>query len=248
MQIHMKLTSFIGVAETALFVATGCASAATITIFQTSFNDSGSNTAPAGFTLLDLGTGASPGTQSVPAVPGITSFAFSNGNPANPSGLYAGNSGGLFASPFGVGNGTTNYLVAGANGGSVAVTWDTLQTELWLLWGTVDIDDGRNLVVAAGGQNITGEEVWKAIINPLNPFPYYGHGDTDVYLKITGLDPFLTATFSDNSSAAFEFALGFSAEPGTRSVPGPIVGAGLPGLVFAAGALLAFARRRRKTS
>jgi hypothetical protein len=39
----------------------------------------------------------------------------------------------------------------------------------------------------------------------------------------------------------------FTATPGTPAVPGPIVGAGLPGLLLASGGLLAWWRRRRRT-
>jgi hypothetical protein len=41
---------------------------------------------------------------------------------------------------------------------------------------------------------------------------------------------------------------GYGGNVATVGVPGPIVGAGLPGLVFACGALVALARRRKQVS
>ena len=241
MHLRRILAAAMAVVATALFVATGYASAATITILQTNDNDIVGPTpaAPAGFTLLNLGTGSANVQQTTSgfAVGGVT-FSFSGGSPA--SGEYAGNVGGQFASPFGAGNSTTNYIVGGGSGGSVNVTWATTQNELHLLWGTIDPEFGRNLITI-GATQITGAQIIAAI--GVQAFSYFGDGDTDTYLKITGLPNFTSATFSDSGSAAFEFVLGVAAAP----VPGPIVGAGLPGLVLAAGSLLAFARRRRQT-
>jgi hypothetical protein len=82
-----------------------------------------------------------------------------------------------------------------------------------------------------------------------------GSGGACDGLLVQTLDPnlaFVNATFSNFGgfqeptlfSAAHEgfFGPSFSA----TAVPGPIVGAGLPGLILACGALVALARRRRQ--
>jgi hypothetical protein len=63
----------------------------------------------------------------------------------------------------------------------------------------------------------------------------------------TGFDPtpvFYSAAYTQNGGPGNEINASFN--DATTPVPGPIVGAGLPGLIFAAGGLLALARRRRK--
>jgi hypothetical protein len=61
----------------------------------------------------------------------------------------------------------------------------------------------------------------------------------DVFVALAGTNPAGTNTACP---------LGCIAVFAQAAVPAPIVGAGLPGLIFAAGGLVALARRRRRTA
>jgi hypothetical protein len=96
---------------------------------------------------------------------------------------------------------------------------------------------------------------------PMNPINMIINGDTSSNFNLDGLtnakqQPFIqgAGTFSLSvqgltsntkiTSVSFEFGTGPEAD--FVVVPGPIAGAGLPGLVMACGGLVALARRRRQ--
>ena len=131
--------------------------------------------------------------------------------------------------------------------GSVTVTYATPQTSLYILWGTVDSEQGtsppgtdRNLVdISAGAATIGGSTIG-ADVCTADPgeCPFgFPSGTLDVYVLITGLPSFTSAVFSDDATSAFEFTLG---QPTATPLP-----AALP--LFAAGlGVMGLLGRRRK--
>ena len=227
-----------GASVVALVCGLNLASAATITVLAASSyaTDPGG---PSPFALLSIpGSGTNTFISSNPFTSGGVSVSFSGGA-AGPSGVYAGSTS-IASSPFGASNSTRPYLVAESTNGTVTLNYATAQTQLNLLWGTVDTDAGRNNVsIAVDGVTITGAQILAAA--QAQGFGTFSNGTADVYLSITGLGPFNTAVFSDTSTAAFEFA------PGVASaVPEPATW-GMMLLGFA-GLGFAFRQSRRKVS
>jgi hypothetical protein len=157
------------------------------------------------------------GTYNNPAT-GISSISFTDGSAGNAlSGVYAGNVPAVVASPYGDSNGTnlaaptSLYLAAGGGGGSVTVNYATAQTQLDLLWGTVDSSATRN-VVSNGTSLATGSEVLSLMATFMGGGATSGSLDQNyeavVYIEgINGTAGSTSVTFSDANSNSFEFAL-----------------------------------------
>ena len=105
-----------------------------------------------------------------------------------------------------------------------------------------------NVSVANGQQfTVTHDDGLTLIIGALdlgfNPGPTAPVTTTATYTGPTGNFPFqLVYGECCEGPAVLQVDLPFSADP----VPGPIAGAGLPGLILACGVLMALARRRRQ--
>jgi hypothetical protein len=216
--------------------------AATITV-------QGSGTAP--FPTFNVGTAsnaqylAGPGagvpistaTINNPGFDNISSISFT-GN----SGVYAGSTYGLADSPFTLGTfagpqGPTSCAVSCAEyfavepGGTITITFSSNQTTLNLLWGTVDVASGWNLVTTSAGDTITGATINSLLGNPAS-------GTVNAAVEIAGLNPFTSVTFSANSPA-FEFDID---PPTSTPLPGalPLFATGLGAL-----GLLGWRRKRK---
>ena len=139
------------------------------------------------------------------------------GGPANnPSGLFIGNITND-TSPFGKLNDSRVYLSAGGGdgvaSGVVALSGFAPSNSLGLLWGTVDDGDFRNRIVTAGPggfDTITGAMVLTACHD--QGFTCVD-GQTNVFLRINGLDTFTSAKFTDRDANSFEFVPLASAVP-----------------------------------
>jgi hypothetical protein len=228
----------------ALFAGLATASAATITVVSAHLyaTDPGP---PSPFALANIPCGGGcPANSFISSSPFTTngfSASFAGGSAGDPSGVYTGNQPNIAASPFGAGNATLPYLVAGGSSGVVTLTYSGPQSELDLLWGTVDTDLNRNtLTISLGPTVITGADILAAV--QAQGFGSFANQTADVYLRISGLGgTFTQATFSDTGVAgtpAFEFVPGAVPEPATWAM----MLLGFVGLGFA------FRQSRRKVS
>jgi hypothetical protein len=99
------------------------------------------------------------------------------------------------------------------------------------LWqGTPDpLHAGDTLVATAAPQEIVGSFNLAGTLNAVvHPGSYY--------LEVFGVQPFVVTGYN----GSFEFS--------PVAIPGPVAGAGLPGLVMACGGLLAWTRRRKQAA
>ena len=120
---------------------------------------------------------------------------------------------GQYAAPLGMGN-TTYMAVFG--GGTETATWTTPQTSLSLYWGSMDGNGGNtnSIMITAGSFTLT-----PATLATMFPGMVDVNGNqTDPFgnqlVRITGLTPFTTASFSSTGNA-FEFTLATVPEPST---------------------------------
>lgn len=168
------------------------------------------------------GAPISTSTITSPGFDNISSIVFNGGSPL--SGVYAGSTGSIADSPFTLGTftgpqGSGSCVVTCAEyfaaqpGGSVTINFSSAQTTLDMLWGTVDVATGYN-IVTGGGNTINGATINNLLGNPSS-------GTVNAAVEITGLNPFTSLTFSDTTgnSPAFEFDIGEAATPLPATLP-----------------------------
>jgi hypothetical protein len=135
-------------------------------------------------------------------------------------------------------NGNFLKLVgAGTLGGTDEIWYDPTTNKFYVTGGPGGSNPGQRFfgVVSADGtllQTINLPTTSSAHSITVDPF------NGDVFVALAGTNPAATNTVCPLGCIAV-FAQ-------STPVPGPVVGAGLPGLIFAAGGLVALARRRRQ--
>ena len=223
------MKNVLGVTLLALMTSTAMASSITV-------QDSGTPI----FTGFNVGTSPTVGFQNSTTISGpgfdnIASITFSGAG----TGVYAGSVLNVASNPYGLGPFGAAVCSACAEyfsvepGGEITVTFNKARTSLDILWGTVDVAPGYNLVTTNTGQTIDGAMIDALMGDPTS-------GSTNAAVEIAGLIPFTSVTFQDtvDNVPAFEFDIG------RRVTQTPIPGA-LP--LFAGGlGLLGLLRRRKK--
>jgi len=148
----------------------------------------------------------------------VDNLTFSSGGPN--SGIYAGYvSPSIAASPFSaIGQSTRVFFNAGGGGGFVQLNYlGSALTDLIVLWGTVDSGTTRNRIqfgIGMGAQVVTGDDVLGACSASFGAGAC-GDGDHNALVRISNLDPFLVARFSDATLNSFEFNVRAIPEPAT---------------------------------
>jgi hypothetical protein len=126
------------------------------------------------------------------------------------------------------------FVGAGVLGGTDEIWYDPKTDKFYVTGGPGGTTPGTRFfdVVDANGNIVQGPVILPATISAhsITVDPFNG----DVFVALAGLD--------GNTACP----LGCIAVFSPAAVPGPIAGAGLPGLIFAAGGLVALARRRRR--
>jgi hypothetical protein len=110
----------------------------------------------------------------------------------------------------------------------VTVTFTNPVSYVGFVWGTPDL---FNELDVYNGSTLLGSFIGKTDVGPYYFDIHAGPGEAITQLV-------------ENSNSSFETD-NYSAIPAS-AVPGPIAGAGLPGLIFAGGGLLGWWRRRQK--